>query len=91
MSETLDEALILRTTGTSVGFLTLAPASASMSPALVPTNMPVAIPADQAYYWSVPWQDDVREAMEALARGDYVEFSGDDPDDVVRWFLSDDA
>lgn len=52
--------------------------------------LPMMIPAGQAYYWSIPWQEDVREAMDALRDGDYMDFNGgDDPNDVVRWLLSD--
>ncbi len=64
--------------------------SSSVAPGLIPQNMPAAIPADRAYYWSVPWQHDVRDSMDALARGDYVEFDSEDPNDIVRWFLADD-
>lgn len=56
----------------------------------VPTTMPASIPTDQAYYWSVPWQADVRESLEALRAGEFVEFDSDDPNDVARWLLSDD-
>lgn len=60
-------------------------------PSQHPSNMPAAIPADQAYYWSVPWQDDVRESLAALKAGEFEDFSdSDDPNDVVRWFLADD-
>ena len=51
--------------------------------------MPASIPADQAYYWSAAWQDDIRDSLEALAGGEYEDFDSDDPNDVVRWFLSD--
>lgn len=50
--------------------------------------VPAFIRADEAYYWSVPWQQDVRESMAALAAGDYEDFSSDDPNDVVRWLLN---
>jgi hypothetical protein len=50
-----------------------------------PRSVPAFIRADEAYYWSFRWQEDVREAMEALAAGDYEEFDSDDPNDVVRW------
>jgi hypothetical protein len=56
-----------------------------------PRTVPIFIGAEEAYYWSVPWQEDVRESMAALAAGDYVEFDSDDPNDVVRWLLRDDA
>lgn len=63
--------------------------TASTDPARVPRSMPASIPADQAYYWSHVWQEDVREAMAALEAGEYEQFDSDDPNDVVRWFLSD--
>lgn len=53
-----------------------------------PDFMPAFIPADQVYYWSIPWQQDIRESMAALAAGDYEEFNSDDPNDVVRWLLA---
>jgi hypothetical protein len=46
------------------------------------------IPADQIYYWSSPWQQDVAESMKALHSGDFVDFDSDDPMDVARWLLS---
>lgn len=55
-----------------------------------PRSVPTFIGADEAYYWSFPWQQDVRESMAALAKGDFEEFASDDPSDVVRWFLSHD-
>jgi hypothetical protein len=56
----------------------------------VPERMPAAIPSDQAYYWSFAWQNDIRESLAALEAGEYEDFDSDDPNDVVRWFLSDD-
>ncbi len=53
-----------------------------------PRTMPAFIRADEAYYWSFQWQDDVRESMAALAAGDYEDFDSDDPNDVARWMLS---
>lgn len=54
----------------------------------VSRHMPLFIPRDQAYYWSFSWQKDIRESMAALENGDYEEFDSDDPNDVVRWLLS---
>jgi hypothetical protein len=65
------------------------PAASNASPGLHRT-VPTFIGVDEAYYWSVPWQEDVRESMAALNRGDFEEFHSDDPTDVVRWLLSDD-
>jgi hypothetical protein len=56
----------------------------------VPVHMPAAIPRDEAFYWSMSWQADVRESMSALEEGDVEVFDSDDPTDVVRWLLSDD-
>lgn len=52
-------------------------------------GVPLSIPRDQLYYWSMSWQDDIRESMEALRAGEYVDFESDDPSDIVRWFLDD--
>lgn len=65
----------------------LAP-SASNAPVGLSRTAPAFIRADEAYYWSVPWQQDVQASMKALSEGDYEEFSSDDPNDVVRWILS---
>lgn len=51
-------------------------------------RFPAFISADEAYYWSRPWQRDVIESMDALRRGDYEDFDSEDPNDVVRWLLS---
>jgi hypothetical protein len=53
--------------------------------------VPPSIPADQAYYWSIPWQRDVKESLDALNAGEFADFEdADDPNDVVRWLLADD-
>jgi hypothetical protein len=62
--------------------------SASNASAGLRRVAPAFIRADEAYYWSVPWQQDVRESMAALAAGDYEDFDSDDPNDVARWLLS---
>jgi hypothetical protein len=65
-------------------------ASATVPTERVPTTMPAAIPTDQAYYWSVPWQRDIRESLDALAAGEYEDFDDpNDPNDVARWLLAD--
>ena len=51
-------------------------------------RVPMFIPADQAYYWSSPWQRGVAESMQALRRGEYEDFDSNDPTDVARWLLS---
>jgi hypothetical protein len=67
--------------------IALATAAATNAPA-GPRKVPPFIRADEAYYWSFGWQNDVREAMAALAAGDYEEFDSDDPNDAVRWLLA---
>jgi hypothetical protein len=49
--------------------------------------VPAFIRADEAYYWSFPWQQDVQASMRALSEGDYEDFDSDDPNDVARWML----
>jgi len=46
------------------------------------------IPADEVYYWSRPWQQDVLTSMKALRSGEFMDFDSDDPNDVARWLLS---
>lgn len=48
----------------------------------------VVIPREEAYYWSMAWQDGERESLAGHARGDSVVFDSDDPNDVIRWLLS---
>jgi hypothetical protein len=56
----------------------------------LPRRVPLFIPRDQAYYWTREWQDSIRESMTEIKAGEYVIFDDpDDPEDVVRWFLSD--
>ncbi len=77
--------------GASAGSTVAADSDAAYSPSTlerIPRHMPVFIPRDQAYYWSFAWQQDIRESMAALDNGDYEEFDSDDPNDVVRWLLS---
>jgi hypothetical protein len=52
------------------------------------SDIPLFIRSDEAYYWSVPWQKDVREAMAARAAGESVVFDSEDSNDIVRWLLS---
>lgn len=74
---------------TSTASSTLQSESASATNVPEITGFPAAIPSAQAYYWTGAWQRDIKEALDALNRGDFVEFSaeGDDPSDVVRWLL----
>lgn len=86
---TIDRAVIARASsapgsGVALPFEVL---SDSSDPERVPDSMPAAIPADQRYYWSVPWQNDIREAVTALRAGEYEDFDSDDPNDVVRWLF----
>lgn len=66
----------------------LAAPVATNTPA-TPRTVPPFIRADEAYYWSFQWQEDVRKAMEARVAGESVVFDSDDPNDVVRWLLDD--
>jgi len=73
--------------GTSVQVLSAhTPTAASNMPSS--STVPMFISADEGYYWSVAWQEDVRAAMAARARGESVVFDSDDPNDVARWLLS---
>jgi hypothetical protein len=65
-------------------------ATALSAPEPVGEDMPPVIPADQVYYWSSEWRRAIAQSHAALEAGDYVEFDSDDPNDIVRWFLSDD-
>jgi hypothetical protein len=68
----------------------LLPASqmASNKAAREPRRVPAFITADEAYYWSREWQQDVLESMQALRAGEFEDFDSDDPNDVARWLLS---
>ncbi len=48
-------------------------------------EIPVFIPADQAYYWSVPWQESERMALADIENGRSRTFA--DPHDAVRYLL----
>ncbi|HZK15294.1 MAG TPA: hypothetical protein VFC52_01730 [Solirubrobacterales bacterium] len=75
-------------------------AGSSISPALQPSkvatnqggtverDVPLFIPADQAYYWSSKWQSDEAESLADLAAGRARTF--DDPASAIRHLLSDD-
>jgi hypothetical protein len=51
-------------------------------------QVPLFISADEAYYWSSPWQRDVLESMRALRDGEFMDFDSDDPTDAAQWLLS---
>lgn len=64
----------------------IAPAASNASPGLRRVA-PAFIRADEAYYWSYRWQQDVQVSMKALSECEYEQFDSDDPNDVVRWML----
>ena len=64
--------------------------SASNGTAGTSVTMPAFISAEEEYFWSVPWQEDIRESLAAREAGDSRVFDSDDPNDVVRWLLSHD-
>jgi hypothetical protein len=74
-------------TATTLEYAEIAPAASNATVGLRRVA-PTFISADEAYYWSSPWQRDVQESMAALAAGEYMEFDSDDPNDIVRWMLS---
>ncbi len=75
-------------------------AGSSVTPALQPSRVatshgematrevPLFIPADQAYYWSAQWQRDEAESLANLKAGNARTFN--DPKDAIRHLLSDD-
>jgi hypothetical protein len=52
------------------------------------SDIPAFIPADQAYYWSIRWQESERRALADLAAGRSRSFA--DPADAVRYLLGND-
>lgn len=82
MSTTFDMAA----TASNAGWLCAGPAAGG--PKRRRGSVPMFIPSDQVYYWSVKWQRDERESLEQLNAGNFREF--DNPKDLVRWLLSDD-
>jgi len=66
----------------------IAPVAGVSNDARISRTIPAFVRADEAYYWSFRWQQDVAESMAALASGDYEDFDSDDPNDVARWLLS---
>ncbi len=48
-------------------------------------TIPAFIPADQAYYWSVSWQESERQALADIENGRLRTFN--DPNDAVRYLL----
>jgi hypothetical protein len=53
-------------------------------------QVPVAMPAEQMYYWSPEWQTGESEILAEIESGDVVEFKSNDPADVSRWLLGPD-
>lgn len=45
--------------------------------------IPKGVPEDQEWYWSEKWQKMEREADEALARGEFVDF--EDIEDAIAY------
>jgi hypothetical protein len=67
-----------------------APSASNADPAQIPHTMPAFISTEEAYFWSFSWQEGIREALAAREAGQSRVFDSDDPNDVVRWLLSDD-
>lgn len=49
------------------------------------STIPAFIPADQAYYWSIQWQESEQKALADIAAGRTRTFA--DPTDAVRYLL----
>lgn len=52
-----------------------------------PERETLFIPADETYRWTLNWRQGEARSRSALARGDYVEFSGDDPAAIERFLI----
>ncbi len=52
----------------------------------LPSGVPLLVPLSEAYYWTREWQQGEKEAKREIEAGNYVEFDGDDPDEIRRWF-----
>jgi len=62
--------------------------SASLSDASLPSGarrVPFEMPAGERYYWMFDWQQAEGEALLEIDEGNYIDFSGDEPEDIVRW------
>jgi hypothetical protein len=66
------------------------PSATNTDRAHLPHTMPAFVSAEEAYFWTFAWQEGIREAMAEREAGNSRVFDSDDPDDVVRWLLSDD-
>jgi hypothetical protein len=72
----------------SESLLPILPDSATLNtdPRRVVGEVPAAIPASQAYYWTGIWQAGERTALAELARGQGRYFTN--PRDALGWLLS---
>ena len=55
------------------------------------SGVPVSIPRDEVYYWTLRWQQDEAETVRELEKGEGVTFASGG--DMIRWLLdpSDDS
>ena len=74
--------------GTPRGDLDLKNGDTSPIPDLISHDLPPAIGAGQAYYWSYTWQRGEQRVSDELARGLGRTF--DNVEDAIRWLLADD-
>lgn len=51
-------------------------------------QLPLTIPADQAYYWTTRWQTDEQETLASLAAGHGQRFQS--ADEALRYLFSSD-
>jgi hypothetical protein len=77
------------TTGLTIFVDASAVGAWSPLPALASRGLPPAISREEAYYWSARWQREEAESLQERAAGNFVTFDSDDPNDVIRWLLSD--
>jgi len=47
--------------------------------------VPLSMPREQVYYWSLAWQTAEAGAAADLEAGRFTDFNGDDPGDAARW------
>ncbi len=75
-----------RRTGSTFNPVVTASPAASNDISGAPRTVPAFIRADEAYYWSVPWQESEQQALADIAAGRVQSFA--DPADAVRYLLS---
>ncbi len=81
---------ILTANDSTPEFARIAPEDSATNGEHWSSPIPLSMPQEQIYYWSLAWQAEEAGALADLVSGRFTDFNGDDPGDVARWLQAPD-